>query len=57
MCDLEPFSEIRSHINSAVRGYHVYESMWHAVVGDQLDCASFINYVGGQSICNCVISI
>ena len=27
------------YINSVVRGYHVYESVWHAVVGDQLDCA------------------
>ena len=26
------------YINSVVRGYHVYESVWHAVVGDQLSC-------------------
>ena len=27
------------YINSAVRGYHVYESVWHATVSDQLGCA------------------
>ena len=27
------------YINSAVRGYHVYESVWHGLVGDQLYCA------------------
>ena len=27
------------YITSAVRGYHVYLSVWHTVVGDQLGCA------------------
>ena len=27
------------YINSAVRGYHVYESVWHTTVSDQLGCA------------------
>ena len=27
------------YINSVVRGCHVYESVWHPVVGDQVCCA------------------
>ena len=27
------------YITSVVRGYHVYQSVWCAVVGDQLSCA------------------
>ena len=27
------------YINSVVREYHFYKSVWHTVVGDQLGCA------------------
>ena len=33
------------YINSAVRGYHVYESVWHATVGDQLGVARDLEIV------------
>ena len=36
---------IKKHLSSCIRGYHIYNAIWSATVGEELQCAREVGKV------------